>query len=280
MSKVSDDRELADRLSEVDVVVSDPFRFKARLEIGEKAFQTLTLRNKAFEFWDMAGVAVTGAQVAKSATVASAFFSTTSGGFLGLFATTTAFTPIGWVIAAGLASGGAYYGIVRLMKGLDDDRIDVVPKFINTPLDVLGASLLDLIAPLALKVAAADGKILEEELEVIRSYFVEGWGFNPEYVEIALQIFSAKLDDLSLRDLTEELRKFTLESRDCNHKRVREKIIQLLREVAEADGQIHELEELMIQHVAEFLPKDPWFQMPKFDMLPSVPKLPGWKSRT
>ena len=59
---------------------------------------------------------------------------------------------------------------------MDDSRVEVIPKFINTPIDVLAIGLFDSIAPLSLKVAAADGKISPEELEVIKSYFVEGWG--------------------------------------------------------------------------------------------------------
>lgn len=67
-------------LNSVDAVVQDPLRFKARLEIEDQAFTSLTLRNKAFELWDIVGVASTGAKFASSAAVASTFFSSTSGG--------------------------------------------------------------------------------------------------------------------------------------------------------------------------------------------------------
>lgn len=251
-------------LNTADRVVADPLRFKARLEIGENAYQTLTLRNSAFELWDVAGIAITGAQVAKSATVATALFSTTTGGLFGFFGAVTAVTPIGWVVAASVVSGGAYFGVIRLMKGLDGDRVEVVPKFINTPLDVLAVGLFDLIAPLSLKVAAADGKITDEEMDVIRSYFIDDWGYDEQFVAAALLIFMERLDELTLQRLTEGLRKFTLESKDCNHKKVREKVNDLLREIATADGQLHEMEELAIQHVADCLPKDPWFRLPKF----------------
>jgi uncharacterized tellurite resistance protein B-like protein len=262
-------------LQDVDCVVADPLRFKARLEIGEKAYQSLTLRNMAFEAWDVAGMAVTGAQVAKSASIAAAFFSTTTGGVFGFFATVTAVTPIGWIIAASVVSGGAYFGVIRLMKGLDGDRVEIVPKFINTPLDVLAVGLFDLIAPLTLKVAAADGKITKEEMDVIRSYFIEDWGYDEQFVTAALLIFMDKLDELTLQKLTEGLRKFTLESKDCNHKKVRERVIVLLREIAMADGQFHEMEELAIQHVADCLPKDPWFRLPKFGKSESKPSAPA-----
>ncbi len=251
-------------LEDVERVVADPLRFKARLEIGEKAYTTLTLRNKAFELWDVAGASAAGAGLAGSATVASTFFGTTTSAVLGVFGIASAVTPIGWVIAASVVSGGAYFGIIRLMKGLDGERVEVIPKFINTPLDVLAVGLFDLMCPLTLKVAAADGKITDEELNIIRSYFIDDWGYDELFVTAAIDVFTRKLDELTLQKLTEGLRKFTLESKDCNHRKVREKVVALLREIANADGQVHEMEELAIQHVADCLPNDPWFQMPQF----------------
>ncbi|MDO6478450.1 TerB family tellurite resistance protein [Shimia thalassica] len=256
--------EIANSLSVAERVIADPMRFKARLEIGEAAYQTLDLRNKALELWDVAGVAMTGASVAKSATVASAFFTTTTSSFFGLVGVTTAVTPIGWVIAASVATGGAYFGVMRLMKGLDEDRVEVVPKFINTPIDVLAVGLFDLVAPLALKIAAADGRVSDEERTVIGSYFIDEWGYDPAYVTPAMALFESRLEEFTLKRLTEGLRSFTRESSDFNHKKVRKKFIELLTEIAEADGHLHEMEELAIKHVADSLPKDPWLRPPKF----------------
>lgn len=110
------EQDIAERLQNTESVVADPFRFKAQLHIGEDAYTSLSLKKRAFELWDVAGAAVTGAQVAKSATIASTLFSTTSSGILGFFGATTAVTPIGWVVAASVATGGAYYGVLHLMK--------------------------------------------------------------------------------------------------------------------------------------------------------------------
>lgn len=251
-------------LEGVERVVADPLRFKARLEIGDQVYTTLTLRNKAFEFWDVAGAASAGAKLAGSATIASTFFTSTSGGILGFFGVATAVTPIGWIIGASVVSGGAYFGLIKLLKGMDDGKVEVVPAFINTPIDVLAIGLFDLIAPLSLKVAAADGEVSEDELDVIRSYFTDNWGYDLAFVDTALSLFLDRLDQLTLQELTEGLRRFTLESKDCNHKKVRERVVALLREIAEADGQLHEMELLAINHVAECLPKDPWFKLPSW----------------
>ncbi|WP_366140642.1 TerB family tellurite resistance protein [uncultured Shimia sp.] len=73
---------------------------------------------------------------------------------------------------------------------------------------------LDLIAPLSLKVAAADGEVSEEELDVIRGYFIENWGYDPVFVDAALTLFLDRLDQLTLQELTEGLRRFR-QSKDC-----------------------------------------------------------------
>lgn len=251
-------------LTNIERVVADPLRFKARLEIGDQAYTSLTLRNKAMELWDVIGVASTGAKFAGSAAVASTFFSSSWGGVLSVIGVGTAVTPIGWIIGASVVSGGAYYGLIRLIKRMDDGKVEVIPNFINSPIDVLALGLFDLIAPLCVKVAAADGKVTTEELDVIHEYFVESWGYDPTFVSKGLSVFTDQIDHLSIKDLTEGLRRFTLESKDCNHQKVRERVVLLLREIAEADGQMHEMEELTINHVAECLPKDPWFKLPSW----------------
>ncbi len=71
----------------------------------------------------------------------------------------------------------------------------------------------------------------------------------------ALTLFLNRLDQLTQQELTEDLGRFTLESKDCNHKKVRVRVVALLRELAEADGLLHEMELPTINHVAECLPK-------------------------
>src|SRR6056297_3807623 len=101
----------------VDDVVEDELRFKVKLGIGEDAYTSTRLRKAVFEAWDVAGVAATGAQVASSALVAQKFFA--APGLLAAMGVGTAATPIGWVVAASVVSGGAWLGITRYLKGDD-----------------------------------------------------------------------------------------------------------------------------------------------------------------
>ena len=135
----------------VDNIVGEPLKFKIKLAIGEDAFTSLKVKNAVVQAWDVAGVATTAAVVAKSSVVASTFFAPT--GWLAVFGIGTAVTPIGWVVAAGVVTGGAWYGITRHLKKATASKVTVIPKFINTPLDVLALGLFDLMAPLALRMA-------------------------------------------------------------------------------------------------------------------------------
>ena len=101
------------RFAGVDQVVAIPERFKLRLGIGEDAYASLRIKKTLQEFWDVGGMAATGAGVAASSTVASTFFaSTATGGIMGwLGLGVAAATPVGWVVAAAVASGGAYWGV-------------------------------------------------------------------------------------------------------------------------------------------------------------------------
>lgn len=151
--------------SEIDRVVADPLRFKLKLGIGEDAYASLRIKKNLTNLWDLVGWGGTGATVAASPMVASAFF--VPKGFIALLGFGTAVTPVGWVVAAAVTSAGAYYGVTRLFGGYEGSRVDKIPKFINTPLDVLGAALFDLMGGLAIRVAYIDGRIDERETQEI-----------------------------------------------------------------------------------------------------------------
>lgn len=200
------DLTLKERFASVDRVVADPVRFKLRLGIGEEAYASLRLKNNVLKVWDIGSWGGTGAAVASSKVVASTFFAPT--GFMALIGLGTAATPIGWVVAAAVTSAGAYYGVTRLFGRYAGSRVDTIPKFINTPIDVLGAALLDLMGGLAIRVAAIDGEIDDREIETIVDHFVADWGMDRDYVEQALSVFQANIAKATIRELAGELARF------------------------------------------------------------------------
>lgn len=249
MSKLHTDQELRSIFGEVEHVIADSLRFKRKLSIGGDAYKSIRLGKSLQQLWDVGGVAATGGTFAASSTVASTFFTTT--GFLGWGA--TAITPIGWVIAAAVGSGSAYYGVTRLFRKFGQDRVEAIPKFINTPIDLLGASLMDLLGTLAFKVAAIDGNVDQSEIQVIQEYFVAEWGYDPLYTEKALTVLLENSEQGRIAEMIETFASFIHSNPDCNSDAIHKELLSLVAQVAGADGKLDEREQLAIDKMEQLL---------------------------
>jgi hypothetical protein len=221
---------------DIETIISEPLNFKSKLAIGEDAYTSLKLKNAVFEVWEVAGVATTAVVVAKSSVVATTFFAPS--GLLAMIGIGTAATPVGWVIAAGVVTGGAWVGITRYLKKASANRVTVIPKFINTPLDVLALGLFDLLAPLALKVASVDGRVDDAGRKHIHDYFVNQWGYDPKFVGEGIKYIESRLDQFSIRALSKSLAEFASKNPDCNFRVMSTEILGFLRNMALTDGSI------------------------------------------
>jgi len=228
-----DDQDQKDWFLDIETIVAEPLNFKAKLAIGEDAYTSLKVKNAAYQAWEVAGVATTAVVVAKSSVVASTFFAPT--GFFAAIGIGTAVTPIGWVIAAGVVTGGAWVGITRYLKKASANRVTVIPRFINTPLDVLALGLFDLLAPLALKVAEVEGRIEDGDRRLIADYFVKEWGYDSRFVGEGIKYTDSKIAEFSVKDLAKTLVEFTGANPDCNFKMMSQEILFFLRGISEID---------------------------------------------
>lgn len=242
-----ENQESKDWFEDIESIVSDPLRFKAKLAIGEDAYTSLRIKNAVFEAWDTVGAAGTAAAAAQSTVVASTIF--TPSGFLTVLGFGTAVTPLGWVIAAGVLTGGAWLGVTRYLKDATSNRTTVIPEFINTPLDVLALAIFDLLTPLALKISNVDGNIDESERNTINNYFVKEWGYDERFVTEGISFTESKLSDFSIKELAKTLAEFKKENPDCNYKSMSREILTFLQNIIESDGRIDEREEMAIERV-------------------------------
>lgn len=248
---------------DVTCVVADPLRFKLRLGIGEDAYTSLRIKKSLVEIWDVGGMAATGATVAASPVVASTFFASTGGFLSALGLGAAAATPIGWVAAAAVVSGAAYMGVTRLTRSYVGNRVDVIPHFLNTPMDLLAASLFDLIAGLASRIAVIDGKIEQVETDAIKRHFVEEWGLDARYVDKALELIVQGVHAARIKDLAKALASFQDQNPDCNPQAMQAELMAFLKDVGEADGRLDEREELALDAVARIFDEENAFSLQK-----------------
>ncbi|MDH5423746.1 MAG: TerB family tellurite resistance protein [Gammaproteobacteria bacterium] len=228
----------------IETVITEPLRFKAKLAIGEDAYTSLRVKNKVIDAWDALGAGATAVTIAKSSVVASTFFAPS--GILAAIGIGTAVTPVGWVVAAGVVSVGAWVGVTRFIKDQTNDRVIVIPEFINTPMDFLALALFDFISPLALKMSEVDGCIDPSERQIIYNYFVKEWGYDPEFVEKGMAYTEDKLSDFSIEALARGLAEFKKQNPDCNYASMSRDILKLLNELMESDGIIDKREERVL----------------------------------
>ena len=242
-------------LNQLDHVVADTNKFKIKLAIGEDAYASLRTTKALQMIWDVKGAGAAGAGLAASPTVAATFFGGGSTFLSALGLTSAAATPVGWVVAAAVVSGGAYYGAMRWFGRYSESRVEAIPRFINTPIDFLGATLYDMMAGLALKVAEFDGKIDPAEREAIISYFGEEWGLSQDYAERALPLIESQVRERSLKDMVRSLAEFQVDNPDCNPSAMAKDIRTFLDEIANSDGFFDEREAIAIEAIEAELTK-------------------------
>lgn len=232
---------------EVDRVIANPEKFKIKLGMGADTFASLRTAKAAGQLWGIGTAAGSGAAVAGSSAIASTFFGT----FWTAVGIGTAATPIGWVAGAAILGGGAYYGVARLFRGYQGSRTEEVPKFLNSGLDVLATSVLDLLGSLAIKLADIDGSVDQSEREAILDYFRDEWGYDERYLAHAMQVLEHNKDRMRLTDMVEQLGEFSRTQPDIKFSSIQNEVRLMLTEIAEADGRVDEREEMAIERVTQ-----------------------------
>ncbi len=110
--------------------------------------------------------------------------------------------------------------------------------------------LFDLMAPLALEIAAVDGQLAPPERAAIRDYFVRAWGYDAAFVAGALPWTEARLGSHSLPALARTLAALQRDNPDCDAAAMSAEILRFLREVAAVDGPPGAREEAAVARVA------------------------------
>jgi hypothetical protein len=219
-----------------DAILANEERFLERLGIGEDACRFLKSADKLELFLGTAGVASGGVVITSSSVVATTFFPSTGVlAWLGLGAVAT--TPMGWVLAGGALTGGAYYGLRWTLHKLRKKSTVERPKFINTPVDVIANQLLGLMLPLSIWIARSDDEdVSGEERESIVSYYSDEWGYKADFVECATTQCSGKVSGRTAKELAKSLSAYCTDSPDCNKEGIIKFLVCHLREFVATEG--------------------------------------------
>jgi hypothetical protein len=133
--------------------------------------------------------------------------------------------------------------------------VQKVPAFINTPIDVLGAALFDLMASLAIRVAREAEEVDDAERAAIADYFIAEWGLDPAYVAAALPIIEHSAEGRSVDEIAEALAIYKRDNPDCNFDTLKAELLAFLTEIAAADGVLHDAELAAIARADRILQK-------------------------
>jgi hypothetical protein len=238
---------MSEQFEDVTAVVRDPLRFKYKLDIGEDAYESLRLKKYLLDAIDAGNGAVVGFGAAKSSLVASTFFAPS--GLLGAIGVSSAATPLGWAVAAGVIGAGLSLAIGKHLVRGSSSQVRAVPDCINTPMDVLAVGLFDLIGLLGVKLALVDGDFLEVERDRLQEYFEQEWGYDGAFVSAGLDELERVADDHTIRKVAEQLANFKKQNPDCNYSTMTTEILAFLKDLSVVDGVVDEREELAIEKV-------------------------------
>jgi len=242
---------IADELSEFDFsaqsIVRDPEKFRSKLNIGADAFKKLTQLEHVGE----GGLALLSG--GGLAAMSWAVWLATLGPLakLGLLFGIVA-TPGGWIVVAGTLAASTVYGGRKLYHRFRRNAIKEVPHFINTPIDVLGAAICSLIAPVLVRVAYADQQFAEEEKMTVRNYFVGEWGMSETYVDRLLCTVENNRKRFTYSVLRVGLEKVA-ERPELAYKTMAKEIVDTATAVMNADNHAHPLELAELQRLRDAL---------------------------
>lgn len=217
-------------------VVQDADKFRQKLDIGAEAFKKLTTAEKAGEALLALSATGAGSGVLFAGWYASLGMLAKVGLAVGLVA-----TPYGPMAIGGSLAAMVLLLVRKFYKSIKKDVVVEVPKFINSPIDVLGVSICSLIYPVVLKIAHADNSVDEPELDVIKKYFVEQWGISAPYVDQLHHEVKSKAAGYTYKQLRAEISQVE-KTGDVKAETLAQEIVAIAEDVMRADGRVHESE--------------------------------------
>jgi hypothetical protein len=164
--------------------------------------------------------------------------------FIGLSSIPITYPLVGLAIGA-----SAGYVISKKLDDAEEGVVKKIPKYINSPLDLIASSWIDLLSTILVKILTVDKNYLtENEREFLVSLFEEKYGYCRKFLESYFRVRELSIEEIRRLDYTFISQTLKDLSRREKGIRVDEVILTIISEVKaaiELDGQItdRELEE-------------------------------------
>ena len=234
--------ELSELFEDVQTVIDNDFQFKRKLDIGDDHF---TYLNNAKNLADFGGSVLGGIGIGGSTAVV--WYTSLGVGSKLLLGIGLASMPVGWFIGAATLGTAGFFGLKKatdsFFKGAEDELVTKVPKYLNTPLDLIGLSIATLMMPVSIKMGQADGNFCAVEREQVLKYFTDSWGYNSKFISVLMQAQESKMDDFSYKAYAKTLKSVCKQTPELKLDQLSEEILNFQREIILMDGKIHPGEE-------------------------------------
>ncbi len=226
-------------------IIDSPLQFKAKLNIGEEAYAYLSKADNFMDFSIKIAAGLGGSSLFTVAWLASL-------GPVAQLALSVGFisTPVGWIAGAGALSMVLAYGLMKAKGKSKDATTITIPKHLNTPLDLLGQTVLSLILPVTVKMALADGHFCENERKVLRDYLAHEWGFNRYFIDKAITEQESLIADFDYDHYRQLLIASTCADKEMKFDVIKVELLTILTEVMKADEHISPEEEKELEKLS------------------------------
>jgi len=172
-----------------------------------------------------------------------------------LFALSLSSTPIGWII--GGAGLGAVLGLgmshigKKINRKIRKKTMIEIPKYINTPLDMIAFSWLSLVIAVAIKLGYADGKFSDEERKKLRDILIHKYGYDENFVNSAIIQTESRINEFSFSELKSNFNKILkmLDKDKEAIQTVKKNLLNLMQDIIMADNIITDGEKAMLRQL-------------------------------
>jgi uncharacterized tellurite resistance protein B-like protein len=139
----------------------------------------------------------------------------------------------------------------KIIEALETKKIEVEELHENLLEMLVSIGMFSIVAPLALKIAEADGVVEQQELDCITKFFVVDKGYPEIYVKRGLSNISQSISNIDLNEVSISVRDFVHLRNDFTNDDIK-RVLKLLEEIVNADGIVHD-EELkalgLVKHI-------------------------------